>query len=70
MGELGPGDGGRARAAAGLRQPGRSVAAVGAAVDLVGGALAAAFTGNMTCSLAVMVTAQARFRVGVAWTRV
>ena len=52
-----------------LRQPGRSVAAVGAAVDLVGGALAAAFTGNMTCSLAVMVTAQARFRVGVAWTR-
>ncbi|PUZ62446.1 hypothetical protein GQ55_4G358400 [Panicum hallii var. hallii] len=52
-----------------LRQPGRSVAAVGATVDLVGGDLAAAFTGNMTRGLAVMVTAQARFRVGVAWTR-
>ena len=52
-----------------LRQPGRSVVAVAATVDLVGAALAAAFTGNMTASLAVMLTAQARFRVGVAWTR-
>ncbi|CAN6166357.1 unnamed protein product [Urochloa humidicola] len=52
-----------------LRQPRRRPAAVAATVDLVG-PLAVEFTGNMTSSsFAVMVTAQARFKVGVAWTR-
>ncbi|CAL5045382.1 unnamed protein product [Urochloa decumbens] len=52
-----------------MRQPRRSAAAVAATVDLVG-PLAVEFTGNMTSSsFAVMVTAQARFKVGVAWTR-
>ncbi|CAN6202770.1 unnamed protein product [Urochloa humidicola] len=52
-----------------MRQPRRRPAAVAATVDLVG-PLAVEFTGNMTSSsFAVMVTAQVRFKVGVAWTR-
>ncbi|CAL5050514.1 unnamed protein product [Urochloa decumbens] len=52
-----------------MRQPRRRAVAVAATVDLVG-PLAGEFTGNMTSSsFAVIVTAQARFKVGVAWTR-
>ncbi|KAJ1257693.1 hypothetical protein BS78_10G015600 [Paspalum vaginatum] len=52
-----------------LEQPTDSVATVDAAVDLVDGVWMQDFTGNMTSSFSVMVTAQARFKVGVAWTR-
>ncbi|CAL5045380.1 unnamed protein product [Urochloa decumbens] len=47
----------------------REVTTIVATVDLVG-PLAVEFAGNMTSSsFAVIVTAQARFKVGVAWTR-
>ncbi|KAJ1257674.1 hypothetical protein BS78_10G013700 [Paspalum vaginatum] len=52
-----------------LEQPTNSVATVDAEVNLADGPWTAAFTGNMTRSFSVMVTAQARFKVGVAWTR-
>ncbi|KAF8732674.1 hypothetical protein HU200_015005 [Digitaria exilis] len=52
-----------------LRQARASPATVDAAVDLVAGPWAVAFTGDMTSSFSVIVTAQARFKVGVAWTR-
>ncbi|CAL5044985.1 unnamed protein product [Urochloa decumbens] len=52
-----------------MRQPRRRAVAVAATVDLVG-PLAVEFAGDMTSSsFAVIVTAQARFKVGVAWTR-
>lgn len=53
-----------------LRQARGAPATVGATVDLLlAGAWAVAFTGNMTSSFSVIVTAQARFKVGVAWSR-
>ncbi|KAF8662250.1 hypothetical protein HU200_056452 [Digitaria exilis] len=52
-----------------LRQARGSPATVDAAVDLVAGPWTVTFTGNMTSSFSVIVTAQARFKVGVAWTR-
>nr|CAB3469284.1 unnamed protein product [Digitaria exilis] len=52
-----------------LRQARASPATVDAAVDLVAGPWAVAFTGDMTSSFSVIVTAQVRFKVGVAWTR-
>ncbi|XP_066374573.1 uncharacterized protein [Miscanthus floridulus] len=51
-----------------LRQPGRT-AAINATVPLVDAPWTQDFTGNMSSSFSVVVTAQARFRVGVAWTR-
>lgn len=52
-----------------LRQPRRNVTTVDASLSLVGGPWTEAFTGNMTSGLVVTVTALARFKVGVAWTR-
>ncbi|KAL6606313.1 hypothetical protein ACP70R_041966 [Stipagrostis hirtigluma subsp. patula] len=52
-----------------LRQPPRSVATIAATVSLVGGPWAEDFTGNMTSSFKVTVTAVARFKVGIARTR-
>ena len=51
-----------------LRQQGRT-AAIEVTVPLVDGPWTQDFTGNMSSLFSVMVTAQARFRVGVAWTR-
>jgi hypothetical protein len=52
-----------------LWQPPRLATTVGATVALVAGS-DVAFTGNMTSSsFTVTVTAQARFKVGVAWSR-
>ncbi|CAD6337969.1 unnamed protein product [Miscanthus lutarioriparius] len=50
-----------------LRQQGRT-AAIDVTVPLVD-PWTQDFTGNMSSLFSVMVTAQARFRVGVAWTR-
>jgi len=50
------------------RQPGRT-AAIDVTVPLVDAPWTQDFTGNMSSRFSVMVTAQARFRVGVAWTR-
>ncbi|KAF8732691.1 hypothetical protein HU200_015024 [Digitaria exilis] len=52
-----------------LFQPARKVTAVNASVALVGGAAAEAFAGNVTGDFSVTVSATARFKVGVAWTR-
>ncbi|KAF8662238.1 hypothetical protein HU200_056440 [Digitaria exilis] len=52
-----------------LFQPARNVTAVNASVALVGGAAAEAFAGNVTGDFSVTVSATARFKVGVAWTR-
>lgn len=52
-----------------LRQPRGSVVTVKAAVLLVKSPWTAAFTGNMTNKFAVIVNAVARFKVGIAQTR-
>lgn len=51
-----------------LRQHGRTTA-IEVTVPLVDAPWTQDFTGNRTSRFSVMVTAQARFRVGVAWTR-
>jgi len=51
-----------------LRQQGRT-AAIEVTVPLMDAPWTQDFTGNMSSLFSVMVTAQARFRVGVAWTR-
>lgn len=52
-----------------LFQPARNVTTVAASVALVGGFMAEAFAGNVTGDFSVTVSATARFKVGVAWTR-
>ncbi|TVU13557.1 hypothetical protein EJB05_40617, partial [Eragrostis curvula] len=52
-----------------LRQPRASVATVDATVTLVRSPWMKAFTGNMTNNLTVIITTVARFKVGIAQTR-
>jgi hypothetical protein len=53
-----------------LRQPPRNVTEIHATARLVGGPFTEDFTANRTShSFSVRVTATARFKVGVAWTR-
>jgi len=51
-----------------LRQQGRT-AAIEVTVPLMDAPWTQDFTGNMSSLFSVMVTAQVRFRVGLAWTR-
>ncbi|TVU13101.1 hypothetical protein EJB05_46777, partial [Eragrostis curvula] len=52
-----------------LRQPTRNVTTIAASLSLVGGPWTEAITGNMTSDLVITVTAVARFKVGIASTR-
>ncbi|KAJ1257718.1 hypothetical protein BS78_10G018000 [Paspalum vaginatum] len=53
-----------------LRLPPRNVTEIQASVPLVGGPFTNDFTGNRTShSFSVLITTVARFKIGVAWTR-